>query len=194
MGRIKSAYEIAMEKADQLDEKGEEAGLEKRERLKPLMARFFKEKINAEKLWQELKGEERGLLREAQVLVLESLGLRTSSEGFEKRKQAVLAIESLKEIQKSSLIEQALEQLNMLKQQYSEDREQFEEQVKDIRERNSDVKMKPVKTKDGRTVMQLQSDIDEDTMRQFSQKLTQLEKMYTDKFNQAIEALKAELE
>lgn len=191
MKKIKSAFEIAMEKAEKMNADIQtDTSLEKKEKLKPLMSKFFKNKIGADELWQELKEEkDEELLLEAQVLILDSLGLRSSSEEFNRRRKGILAIESLKSTQKSSLLEQTLNQLEALKQRYIQEKEQIENQLKKIRENNSEVRMRPVKTKDGRTVMQLESDVDENTKREFSQKIAQFEKMYGDRFNQLVNSL-----
>ena len=53
MGRIKSAHEIAMEKAEEISENTspeEEARLEIRDELKPILSKFYNGDIDEEKL------------------------------------------------------------------------------------------------------------------------------------------------
>lgn len=92
----------------------------------------------------------------------ESLGLKISPEDIKKRKEGILAIESLKQDNNSSILEQLLNQITMLVENYSQERERIEEQFKNLVEKNSRLKIKPVKTRDGKTVMQVQSDVDDD--------------------------------
>lgn len=196
MEKIKSALEIALEKTNNLEQEltAEEIQLEKRERVRPMLAKFYKEEIDAEGLWKILKEEEdQDLLNQTQLFLVESLGLKTSEEQFKRRKEGVLAIETLKEGGNSSFFEQVLNQLNTLQQQYNQELEEIQEQLKEMKEHNSGVQMRPVRTRDGRTVMQLGSDLDQETKKQFSQRIAQLEELYNNRFKQIIDHLRQEL-
>ncbi|MFW6238570.1 MAG: hypothetical protein ACOCZM_02300 [Bacillota bacterium] len=190
MGEIKSAYEIALEKVNEMEEEkfSESNSLEARDNLKPLLARFYKEKIDSDELWQELKEEEPEVLREAQMLIAESLGLRTSEREFKKRKKGILAIENLKDRQNSSMLEQILNKIRSLQEKYERDRSQMEEGIKKQRQ-NSQMKMKPVQTRDGRTVMKMETDMDEKKKKQFNESLSRLEQQSS----QMMDSLLAEL-
>lgn len=195
---MKSAYEIAMQKAEEIDQEGkvsENEKLEKREKLKPILARFYKEKIDSEELWQELKEkDDSGLITEAQVMLSESLGLRSLPEQFKRRKEGILALETLKQRQNSSVIEQILNRMSSLQQKYKRKREDINEQFEKAKEQNSQMEMKPVQTQDGKTVMQLQSSVDEETKNRVSKAISQLEersdKMFTDLMEELKEAMK----
>ena len=191
MGEIKSAYEIAMEKVNDMDEEefADNSNLEKREKIKPLLARFYRGKIDSDELWSELKGEEEDYLAEAQVLIADSLGLRTTDEEFKKRKRGILAIENLKNRQNSSMLEQILNQIKSLQDKYGRQREQVEEQIKQ-QQKNSEMKMKPVRTQDGRTVMKMENGMDENKKRQFNESLTRLEKRSAEMMDGLIAELK----
>lgn len=196
MEKIKSALEIALEKTNNLEQEltAEEIQLEKRERVRPMLAKFYKEEIDAEGLWKILKEEEdQDLLNQTQLFLVESLGLKTSEEQFKRRKEGVLAIETLKEGGNSSFFEQVLNQLNTLQQQYNQELEEIQEQLKEMKEHNSGVQMRPVRTRDGRTVMQLGSDLDQEIKKQFSQRIAQLEELYNNRFKQIIDHLRQEL-
>jgi len=189
---IKSAYEIAMEKAEKIDSEAE--GLDKKGELKPLLAKFFKEKIDTEDLWQELNKEyEPDQYACAQEMIIDSLGLRTTDEQLKKRKEGILAIESLKEEQNSSRLEQYMNNVSKLIKNYEQEREQMEEQIKQRLQQNSQAQMRPVQTEDGRTVMKMESGVDNDTKEQFNKMISQFEEKYSDKFNQYIEELKQNL-
>ena len=198
MDKIKSSYEIAMERAKKLSEEDEMSekesrDIEIREELKPLMSKYFKEKIDAEELWQELKDKDDNYLAKAQELIVESLGLRTSDEIFEKRKEGLLAIENLKEDPNSSIIEQILSKLNQVENRYQQKREQMEEQFKERMEQQAEMQMKPVQTEDGKTVMKLDSGVDKKAQQQMKQQLSQLEEQSEQMFNSLVEDLKNNL-
>lgn len=189
---MKSAYEIALKKAKNLeDDFQDDTDLEKREEVKPLLAQFFKGKIDADKLWQKLKKQDDHTINmEAQLLLIDSLGLQTTESELKKRKKGILAVETLKETNKSSLLEQILEQITNLCQKYKQEKKKLEEQLEKLREENSEMKMRPVQTQDGQTVMQLESDLDEDTKNHFKQQLNQYDTMYNQNFKKLITSLK----
>ncbi|MDI3547460.1 MAG: hypothetical protein PWR10_1112 [Halanaerobiales bacterium] len=193
MKRIKSAFEIAMEKANQIDDHltPEEERLVKREQLKPLLARFYKGEIDAEGLWQNLKEEQDcEVLEEAQLLLIDSLGLRTPEEQFKRRKEAILAIETLKEEQNSSFLEQILNQVHSLQEKYTRERKRINDLLEKEIKNNSQMRMRPVRTQDGKTVMKLESAIDEKTERRFKNSLTELEARSGEMFNRLLKELK----
>ena len=192
MDKIKSAYEIAMEKADKISEKAspeEETRLEIREEVKPLLTKFYQDDLDAEGLWEELEDKNEQFLVEAQSLILDSFGLRTTDEEYNKRKGAILGIESLKNKSNSSGIEQTLNRIKKLQSQHQQQRERLENQLKQQTE-NSQMQMKPVQTKDGRTVMKMDSGVDQETKQKFNQAISELENKSSNKFNMLIQELK----
>lgn len=192
MDKIKSAYEIAMEKADEISKKAspeEERRLEIREEVKPVLTDFYQNEIDVEGLWRELENKDQKYLEEAQLLILDSFGLRTTEEEFKKRKEALLGIESLKERSRSSAIEQTLNSLRQLQDQHQQQRENLENQLQQ-QAQNSDMQMKPVQTEDGRTVMKLQSGVDQETRQKYNKAISELEGQSSERFNIFIEELK----
>lgn len=194
MERIKSAYEIAMEKAKEISEDTavDEAKLSHREEVKPLLARFYNEDIDVDKLWEKLQNKEEALLREAQIMIIESLGLRTSEKEFKKRQKAILGIEQLKEEGQTSRIENNLQKVRQLQQRHSNDRARIEEQLE--REmNNADMQLKQVQTDDGRTVMKMEPGVDRQTQQKFKKAMSQTEAQYGERFNMLIEDIKNNL-
>lgn len=195
MDRIKSAYEIAMEKADEICEKAspeEEARLDIRDELKPVLTEFYQDDIDAQGLWKELEDKSQKYLLEAQSLILDSFGLRTTEKEFKKRKGAILGIESLKDKSNSSVIEQTLNRVQELQQQHQQQRERLENQLQQQTE-NSQMQMKPVQTKDGRTVMKLQSGVDQETKQKYNQAISELEGKSSNRFNMLIQEIKSKI-
>ena len=194
MDKIKSSYEIAMERAKKLSEEddNEDSGrkLEIREELKPLMTKYFREEIDADELWEELQEKDKDYLSQAQEMIVESLGLRTNEKEFSKRKEGILAIENLKKQSNSSIVEQILAKINELQNRYKDKRESMEKSFEERMEQQAEMQMKPVQTDDGRTVMKLDSGIDEESRKQMKQQLAQLEEQSEQMFNSLVEDLK----
>jgi len=191
--KIKSSYEIAMEKADQISKNTSEEDkikFELRNELKPLFAKYYKDKISVEELWEELEDEDEDYLIEAQLMIIESLGLRSSQDEYRNRKKAILAIESLKNSQNTSGIEQTLGNVRQLQQQYNNERERLENQLQKEAEKNTEMQMKPVQTEDGRTVMKLDAGLDQETKKKYNQAISNLESQSDQRFNNLIEELK----
>ena len=193
--KIKSAFEIAMERAEQIDDKftAEEEEMFKREKVKPLLTKFYKNKINAEGLWQKLKEEnDVELYNQAQLLLLDSIGLKTTTEQLKKRKEGILAVENLKGSSNTSIFEQAIEQIAKLQKKYRDEYERYQKMYEEAVE-NAEMSMKPVRTRDGKTVMQLQQSLDEDTEKQLKNALTQLETQSKQMLNQLLNDIKSRI-
>jgi hypothetical protein len=194
--RIKTAYEIAMENADKITEEddGKTDKLVKKEEIRPIMADFFKDKLDAEGLWEEIREKEgEDYVTQAQELILDSLGMRTTSDGFEKRKRGVMALESLKEQKNTNIIEQMLNKISELQDQYQNQKESLEERYKQRIEQQSQAQMKPDQTEDGQTVMNMGSSMDREAKQQMAQQLSQLEERSEQIHNGLIEEIKDNL-
>ena len=191
MKRLKTAYEIALERANSLDKElsAEEKALFQREKLKPLLADFYREKIGPDQLWEELKKEEDPeLYLQAQLLLLEAIGLQTAATELQRRNEARLAVEALRGGERSPLIERLLEGLVEIQENYqqrlTEYRNFYEKALKNAR-----MSLQPVQTSDGRVVMQMQKNLDGLTEERLEKGLQELEQQS----NQAINELLAEL-
>src|SRR5690554_2892113 len=128
MKKMKSAYEIAMEKADKIKENSDvsEEKFDQLERAKSILADYYRGRIDAQGLWDKLKGEKTELYLEVQKLLIDSIGIRNIPEQLQERREAILAVESLKEQPNSSCIEQILEQVKQLQERYREELERLE--------------------------------------------------------------------
>jgi len=190
---VKSAYEIALERAKKMSDSSEGVNsLEIREEIKPILAEFFRGDIDADDFWEKLKNKNKEILIEAQLMLIESIGLRNTAEQIERRKKGIIAVEDLISGEKTSFLEQTFTQAANLQQQYEQQKNQIEKQIKDHME-NSQGQMKPVQTEDGRTVMKEESGMDSETRNQFAQQIANFQKMFTQRFDEIIEELKAEV-
>ncbi|MFI5358992.1 MAG: hypothetical protein ACHQYO_02975 [Halanaerobiales bacterium] len=195
MKRLKTAYEIALERANSLDseQSAEEKALFQREKLRPLLADFYRAKIGPEQLWEELqKKDEPELYEQAQLLLLESIGLQTSADELQRRKEAILAVESLRGGANSSLIERIIEEIVEVQENYrqrlDEYRNFYEKALKNAR-----MSLKPVRTSDGRVVMQVQRNLDGPTEEKLEKALQELEQQSSQVINRLLAELKENL-
>jgi len=194
---LKSAYEIAMERAEKIadDNMTDNNDLEKREEAKKILATYHKKKINSDELWQDLKDKNDLKLNVlSQKLLIEALGLHTNDQQFKRIKEGVLAIESLKSESSSSMVEQLFDSVKELQAKYSEEREKMKKRLEDEFENNSQVQMKPVQTDDGKTVMKLEPSIDENTKKRLNDMMNNLEEQSSHMLNQLVDKLKSVVE
>ena len=192
MGTVKSALEIALEKADKIGS----LSAEEKERMKAeenvtgILKDLYQGRIDANGLWQRLKGVTPPLLKMAQVNIVDTLGLGGIIEDFLMKKQALLAVESLKEKPNTAMIESGLHALEQLKREYEEMKEQVAEDLQKEVEQNPRMRMQPVKMPDGRTVMQLTASVDEAVKARLDEYLSEHEGRYNDEFRRIIGAVK----
>ncbi len=192
---MKSAYEKAMERADEVYGASDKDhnSLEIREELKEIMAPFFKNEMDAEGLWHELEEKDDLYLDEAQLMLIESIGLRNSSEQIKRRKEAVVAVESLKESGNTTFFEKQFTQAQSLQQQYQTQKKQLDEQVKQhLEQAQGQQGQNPLAAmqsgnSDGQNGMNAQM------KQQLAQKVSEFQEGYNKRFKQLIDKMKAEI-
>lgn len=194
MGKVKSAFEKAMEKAAAIGEltPEERERLKGEEKLRSLMAEFYKGQLDRDGLWQKLKGSKPSLLKEAQLTFIDSLGIGSSPDEFQKRKDAILAIETLKERQNTSAIEHILDSLKILQNEYREGKEKAAQELRTVIESNPQSRVQHVRTPDGR-IVQAALSVDEAVQVRLAEFLSEHEERYSMKFVGLIEKLKKEI-
>ncbi|HEC91475.1 MAG TPA: hypothetical protein ENI51_00515, partial [Candidatus Atribacteria bacterium] len=123
MAKLKSAFEIAMEKANKINKLSPEEieKIKDEEKIKSLLAKFYKGQITTNDLWQKLKGSKPVALKDAQLTLINSLSFKNSPYEFELRKEGILAIETLKDkkYQNVSTVESILNELILLRENYN---------------------------------------------------------------------------
>lgn len=190
---MKSAYEKAMERADEIygENNKDINALEIREELKEIMAQFFKEEIDAEKLWYKLKDKDENYLKEAQLMLIESIGLRNSTDQIERRKEAVTAVESLKEnTNAATFFEKEFTQAQSLQQQYQAQKKQLDEQVQQHLEQAQSQGQNPLS---GAGNSENQNGMNAQLKQQLAQKVAEFQDNFNKRFNKLIEKMKAEV-
>ncbi len=195
MGKVKSAFEKAMEKAYEIGEltPEEKEEIKNQEKIKSILTEFYKGQIDRDGLWQKLKGSKPSLLKEAQQYLIDSLGLGSTPEEFQQRKEGILAVETLKAKQNVPAIEQMLNSVKILQKEYQDGKEKAEEELREAIEQNPQLRLRPVRTPDGRTVLQAAYSVDEALQARLSEFMSQHEEKYSQKFVRLIEKLKKEI-
>jgi len=102
--------------------------------LDSLLSQYFKGELSSEDLWKRLKAlkEQTGepITTEAQSKLVDTLRLQMSQEDFDQRRQAILAIETMKTEGKYSSLELVLNSIETLRQKYAQSNEQTYHQLK----------------------------------------------------------------
>ena len=164
------------------------------EKVNSLLSEFYQGQIDPERLWKKLKEEGKpSLLREAQVRLVDSLSFGSTPAELQRKRDGILAIETLKKEQNTSTIELNLKRMEDLQKRY---RAEIEQAYKDIRaevERNPQLRVKQVQQGQNTMVIQLTVDEAIKQLPQWQDFLSNQEKSYSQEFARVIEKLKREL-
>jgi len=163
MGRVKSALEIAIEKADEIGglSQEEKEKIRDEEKVLSILKEFYQGKLDSNGLWQQLRGTKPSLLHMVQINLIETLSLGSLTEELQTKRQGILAIETLKESPRTSVIEPILYEIKDLQRKYEEIKVKVREDLKKQMEMHPQLRMQPVRTPDGKTVMQMSVSVDE---------------------------------
>ena len=195
MGRVKSALEIALEKADKVGV----LSPEEKERMQDdgktteILKDFFQGRIDSNSLWQKFRGSKPAMLRMAQMTLIDSLSMNSLQEQMESRQKGILAIETLKEQPNTVVIESSLNALAVIKKDFEEIKDKVAADLRKHVESNPQLRMKPVKTPDGKTMMQMAVTVDEAVKAKMDEFLSEHEEQYTNEFSGIIEELKMQI-
>jgi hypothetical protein len=195
MGKVKSAYEKAMEKAAGIGEltPEEKETIKDQEKIKSILTAYYKGQIDRDGLWQKLKGSKPSLLKEAQQYLVGSLGFGSTPDEVQQRKEGIVAIETLKAKQNVPAIEQTLNSIKVLQKEYQDGKDRAEEELREAIEGNPQLRLRPVRTPDGRTVLQAAYSVDEAVQARLAEVMSEHEEKYSQKFVRLIEKLKKEV-
>ena len=195
MGNVKSAFEKAMEKIEAVEAltPEEREQMKDGETVRSVLAAFYKGELTRDDLWERLKGSRHALLVEAQKTMADSLRMGILQEDFQLRRQGILAIEALKEKKNLAALENVLNMLEKMLRELKQVKEQAAREMRAAVEQNPQMRMRPVRTPDGRTVLQPSLSVDEAVQERLAQFLDENEKRYGEMFAGAIERLKGEI-
>lgn len=132
---------LAREKLEKIGALSEEekGRIKLSEELEALLSEYFTHKLGSEDLWRRLKTyKEKGkgfLIREAQRRLLEAVRLGDSDFDLKRKREAILALETLKEESKYGEFELGLNQLERLRKSYQEEKERAFNHLKQAMQR-----------------------------------------------------------
>ena len=164
------------------------------EKVNSLLSEFYLGQIDSDNLWKKLKEESKpSLLREAQVRLIDSLSFGSTPIELQRKRDGILAIETLKEEQNTSTVELTLDLMEDLQKRYKAEIEQAYSSIKAEVERNPQLRVKQVQQ--GQNTMMVQLSIDEaiKQLPQWRDFLSEQEKRYSQEFTKLMEKLKREL-
>jgi len=102
--------------------------------LDSLLSEYFKGDLDTDGLWKRLKvlKEQTGepIIKEAQSKLVDTLRLQMSQEDFDQRRQAILAIETIKGGGEYTTVELVLNSIETLRQKYTNLKERAYQQFK----------------------------------------------------------------
>lgn len=159
-----------------------------------LLSGFYQGKIDPESLWNRLKKEGRpSLLKEAQTRLIDSISLGNTPAELQKRKEAILAVETLKKEQNTPVVELNLRMMEDLQKRYTAEINQAYNGLKAEVERNPQLRVKQVQQ--GQNTMLVQLTVDEaiKQLPQWQDFLSKHHNRYSQEFARVAEALKREL-
>jgi hypothetical protein len=164
------------------------------EKVNSLLSEFYQGQIDPESLWKRLKETGKpSLLREAQVRLVDSLSFGSTPAELQRKRGGILAIETLKEEQNTSIIELNLNLMEDLQKRYRAEIEQAYNGIKVEVERNPRLRVKQVQQGQNTMVIQLTVDEAIKQLPQWQDFLSNQEKRYSQEFARVMEKLKREL-
>jgi hypothetical protein len=164
------------------------------DKVDSLLSEFYQGQINPESLWRKLKEEGKpSLLRETQVRLLDSLSFGSTPVELQRKRDGILAIETLKEEQNTSTIEQNLNLMEDLQQRHRAETEQAHNSIRAEVERNPQLRVRQVQQGQGTALIQLSVDETIKQLPQWRDFLSNQEERYRQEFARVVENLKREL-
>jgi hypothetical protein len=164
------------------------------ERVNSLLSEFYQGQIDPESLWKRLKEEGRpSLLREAQIRLLDSLSFGSTPAELQRRREGILAIETLKEEQNTSIVELNLNMMEDLQKRHRAEVEQAYNSIRAEVERNPQLRVKQIQQGQSTMIVQLSVDEAIKQLPQWKDFLSNQERRYSQEFAKVMEKLKREL-
>ena len=164
------------------------------ERVNALLSEFYQGQIAPESLWKKLKEEGKpSLLRETQIRLVDSLSFGSNPAELQRKRDGILAIETLKEEQNTSIVELNLNLMEDLQKKYRAEIEQAYNSIRAEVERNPQLGVKQVQQGQNTMVIQLTVDEAIKQLPQWQDFLSDQESIYSQEFAKVTEKLKREL-
>ena len=164
------------------------------EKVTSLLSEFYQGQINPESLWKRLKEEGKpSLLKEAQMRLIDSLSFGSTPAELQRKRDGILAIETLKEAQNTSIVELNLNLVEDLQKTYRAEIEQAYNSIRSEIESNPQLRVKQVQQGQNTMITQLSVDEAIKQLPQWQDFLSNQERRYGQEFAKVMEKLKREL-
>jgi len=164
------------------------------EKVDSLLSEFYLGQIDSDSLWKKLKEEGKpSLLREAQMRLIDSLSFGSTIVELQRKRDGILAIETLKEEQNTSIVELNLNLVEDLQKRYRAEMEQAYNGIRTEVERNPQLRVKQVQQEQSTMLVELSVDEAIKQLPQWQDFLSNQEKRYSQEFAKLTEKLKREL-
>ncbi|MBE0479849.1 MAG: hypothetical protein IBX68_02600 [Dehalococcoidia bacterium] len=167
------------------------------EELGVILSEFYRGDIDSEGLWRRLREyKDKGkvyLLKEAQIKLLDTLSATSAPVEFKRRKDGILAVESLKDEQNMAVVEQAMAAIDGLQ---TRRRSEFEQAYNSMRarvERNPQMRMQQIKQGKKTIVVQLTVDEAIKVSPEWKNLVAQQDRVYGEEFVRSVQQVKAVL-
>jgi len=164
------------------------------EKVNSLLSEFYQGAIDPEGLWQRLKVEDKpSLLRETQLRLVDSLNFNSIPTELQMRRDGILAIETLKKEQNTSVVESNLNLVEDLQKRYKTEMEKTYNGIRVEVEKNPQLRVKQIQQGQNNVIIQLTVDDAIKQLPQWQDFLFRHEKKYRQEFAQVMEKLKKDL-
>jgi hypothetical protein len=164
------------------------------EKVNYLLSEFYQGQIAPESLWKRLKEEGKpSLLKEAQLRLIDSLSFGSTPAELQRKRDGILAIETLKEEQNTSIVELNLNLMEDLQKRYRAEIEQAYNGIRAEIEGNPQLRVKQVQQGQNTMIVQLSVDEAIKQLPQWQDFLSGQEKRYSQEFVKVMERLRREL-
>ncbi|MER3448166.1 MAG: hypothetical protein C4291_15700 [Candidatus Dadabacteria bacterium] len=193
MEEIKSALEIAMEKAAEIGglTAEEKEKMKDQEKLTSLLAEFNKGEIDATELWKVLKEEGKPyLLGEAQLKLIDSLKLKDSQSEFQRKREGILAVETLKDEQNTPEVELNLDFLQSIQKRYDEEMKKAYNDFKLRVEKDPELRTRKIQQGDTVVIIQLPLEEAVEHLPEWKDFLLEHNRKYEQEFEKTIKKLR----
>lgn len=193
MEEIKSALEIAMEKAAEIGglTAEEKEKMKDQEKLTSLLAEFNKGEIDATELWKVLKEEGKPyLLGEAQLKLIDSLKLKDSQSEFQRKREGILAVETLKDEQNTPEVELNLDFLQSIQKRYDEEMKRAYNDFKLRVEKDPELRTRKIQQGDTVVIIQLPLEEAVEHLPEWKDFLLEHNRKYEQEFEKTIKKLR----
>lgn len=164
------------------------------EKVNSILSEFYQGQIDTESLWKRLREEGKpSLLKEAQIRLIDSLSFGSTPSEMQRKRDGILAIETLKSEQNTSIVELNLNLMEDLQKRYSKEIEHAYNGIKAEVERNPQLRVKQVQQGQRTVIIQLGVDEAIKQLPQWRDFLSDQEKRYGQEFVKVMEKLKRAL-